>query len=229
MICVILICFFNIVHIVKYVFSLSVSFVKNNNFWRLVLLFCQFQNILSVHHHDIILSFSFLLLMTHKSILEIIVVLSQFSFQNVFWSFLLFFLWICLVRFFSWFVHSEILQFWWFSSVCILVIFLDLLVTLSVLSLQFLFWQNLIFYSRYLLNCCFFSCSIEWWSHILLEFLLIMLVIHSIFLLSWSIADFYDLIWWLSDILLLADMFFIISTFSLLLTFLYHEHHIIVL
>ena len=100
MICVVLTCFFDIAHIVKYVFSLSVSFVKSSNFWRLVSLFCWFQNVLSVHHHDVVSLLSFLLLMTHKSVLETVVVFLQFSFQNVFWFFWLFFSWICFIRFF---------------------------------------------------------------------------------------------------------------------------------
>ena len=74
----------------------------------------------------------------------------------------------------------------------------------------------------------FFFCSIEWWSYILLEFLFIMLVIHSVFLLSWNTVDFCDSTWWLFDVLLLADKFFIFLIFQQLLAFLYHEHYIIV-
>ena len=96
-------------------------------------------------------------------------------------------------------------------------------------SVWFLFWWNLIFCLKCLLSCCFFLCSIEWWSHTLLKFLLIVLVVHSTFLLSWNIVDFCDLTWWLSDILLLVDMLFIFSVLQQLLTFLYHEHHIVVL
>ena len=111
----------------------------------------------------------------------------------------------------------------------ILVVFLNLLIALSVFSLQLFSWWNLIFCLECLLNYYLFSCSIEWWSHILLKFLLIVLVVHSTFLLSWNIVDFCDLTWWLSDILLLVDMLFIISMLWQLLTFLCHEHHIIVL
>ena len=134
-----------------------------------------------MHHHDVILSSSFLLLMTHKSVLETIIVSLWFSFQSVSQSFLLSSLWICLVRFLSWFVCSRVFWFKWLSNVCILVVLLDLLVALLVFSLQFLSWWNLIFCSEYLLNYYLFSCSVEWWSHILLRFLLIMLVIHSTF------------------------------------------------
>ena len=138
MICVVLICFSNIAHIVECVFLLSVLFIRNNNFWRLILLFCWFQNILSVHHHDIILSFFFLLLMTCRSVLETIVVFSQLSFQNVSQFFWLFFMWICLVRFFFWFIHLEILLFEWFNNVHILIVFCYLFITLLVLFFQFL-------------------------------------------------------------------------------------------
>ena len=137
-ICVVLICFFDIVHIVRYVFSLSVLFVKSSNFWRLISLFCWFQNVLSVHYYDVILSFFFLLLITHKSVLETVVVFSQFLFWNVFWFFWLFFLWIDFARFFFLLFHLKISWFEWFDNVCILVVFFYLFITLFVFSVQFL-------------------------------------------------------------------------------------------
>ena len=86
-----------------------------------------------------------------------------------------------------------------------------LFITLSAFSVQFLSWWNSVVYSKCQFNYCSFLCSIEWWNHILLKFQLIMSVIHSTFLLSWSIVDSCDLTWWLFDILFLVNKFFIIS------------------
>ena len=132
MIYVVLICFSDIVHIVKCVFSFFISFMKNNNFWRLILLFYQFQNVLSVHYHDVVKSSLFLLQMTYKSVLEIIIIFSWFSFQNIYYFFLLFFLWIYLIKKFFWFVSSKISLFRWFCNVCISVIYFNLLAILFV-------------------------------------------------------------------------------------------------
>ena len=81
---VILICFSDIICIVECIFSFFVSLMRNNNFMKSVLLFYQFQNVLLIYYHDAVRSLFFSLQMTCKSVFEITIIFSQFSFWNIF-------------------------------------------------------------------------------------------------------------------------------------------------